>query len=62
MDKFCDNPLCRCNVDAAPGILRLDYTEANGNKVTVSRVIVRQAGRKDLTFCEICAMVLTLTQ
>jgi len=66
--KFCDNPLCRCHVEAEGQCNRLQYIEANGRLVVTARhtVIVRPTVSteplepKTFFFCDTCVKAVAM--
>jgi len=56
MRFFCENRLCRCNVELPDGMQVMRYTEANGAAVSIGcRRIGNADTREEFSFCEICA-------
>lgn len=63
--KFCDNPICRCHVEAPEHANRLSYTEANGGAVVTARHTVHAASApghkpKIFSFCDTCVKAVAM--
>lgn len=56
---FCQNSLCRCYVEATPGVNRLVLTAPNCEVVEIRQIRIQCDGQ-EFKFCECCTNALAL--
>jgi len=62
VNTFCNNRLCRFNVEVPEAVRNISVPDKDTGRVLIGRVSVRAEGKPDLTLCEVCANVLAITK